>query len=117
MICSPYLCNKILEWALKGPVYVSLHSRNPGPKGAGEVDGGKYTRQSISFGAPSEGVCTNDDDVVFPGMPPEKITHVGVWDAKTGGHLLYGLELPTPVEFMSGDTAKLRPGTIIIEQK
>jgi len=70
--------------------YVSLHTADPGLTGASEVGGGSYARQSVAFSAASGGSTSNTAAVRFEDMPGVTVTHVGIWDAVSGGNFLYG---------------------------
>lgn len=60
---------------------VSLHTGDPGTTGANEATGGSpaYARQSVTMGAPVNGVSTSDQ-VTF-NVPADTYTHFGVWDS------------------------------------
>ena len=71
---SNYLENALINAVLRATtytspatVYVSLWTSDPTDAGSGtEVSGGSYARTSVTFGAPSDGVTTNNADVTFP---------------------------------------------------
>lgn len=82
-----------MPWLIDGPnaasagaagliAEVSLHTGNPGTTGANEATGGDpaYARQSVTMGAPVNGVSTSDQ-VIFD-VPAGTYTHFGVWDAE-----------------------------------
>lgn len=73
--------------------YLAIFTATPGPSGGGtEVAGNGYARQVISFGAPSSGSCSNTVAVTFPVAVIADwgtVTSFGVFDAITGGNLLY----------------------------
>lgn len=89
------LVNHVLRnIAMSSPatVYMGLHTADPTEVGnVGEVSGGSYARQAVSFGAPSDGAVSNDADVVFPEATANwgTITHFTIWDAVSGGNCLY----------------------------
>ena len=70
--------------------YVSLHTADPGLTGASEVSGGSYSRTAVTFSAASSGATSNTGAVTFTSMPAVTVTHVGIWDAASGGNFLYG---------------------------
>jgi hypothetical protein len=108
---SNYLENKMLDHRYGGSdytrpatVYFSLHTADPGEGGAGaEVGTGVWTNyarvaktnNSTNFPAASGGTKSNGTIVDFgtaavTGGPPT-VTHVGIWDAASGGNLMdYG---------------------------
>jgi hypothetical protein len=71
--------------------YLALFTTDPGTSGAsGEVSGGSYARQAITFGSASGGSKASsgtDAAQSFTGMPAESggIPYFGVFDMATGG--------------------------------
>jgi len=67
-----------------------------------------YTRQAITFAAPSNGVVQNSVAVTFGPLTGSiaNITHVGIFDAVSGGNALSILKAPTggTISFSSGDS-------------
>jgi hypothetical protein len=54
------------------PMFLALFATDPGTSGAsGEVTGGSYARQTITFGLPASGVVTSTDAQNFTSMPAE----------------------------------------------
>lgn len=54
------------------PMFLALFTTDPGTAGtSGEVTGGSYARQTITFGAPVAGVVTSTDAQNFTSMPAE----------------------------------------------
>lgn len=110
---SNYLENALINHVLRNTaltspttVYVALYTADPGDADAGtEVSGGSYARQSVSFGAPADGVASNDADVTFPEATANwgTITHVGIRDALTGGNLLFHGALAADKTVNTGD--------------
>ena len=83
--------------ALRGAItHISAHSAAPVEGGASnELTTAPYARQAMSFGAAAS---KSIDSSVVPGIPVaggESATHVGFWDALTGGTLLYWIALPS----------------------
>jgi hypothetical protein len=70
----------------------------------------------VTFGAPSNGVATNNADVTFPTATGSwgTITHVGVHDASTTGNLLYHASLTTSKTVGSGDVFKISSGNLSV---
>lgn len=98
-------------------VYVGLFTTDPTDAGTGtEVAGGSYARTAVTFGAPSNGVATNNADVTFPTATGSwgTITHVGVHDASTTGNLLYHSSLTTSKTVGSGDVFKISSGNLSV---
>jgi len=83
---SNYLKNKVLKDHLKTtPVYIALFNNDV------EVSQASYARQAVAFADPVDGQTSNASDVLFP-IASESwgtITHVGIYDALTGGNPLF----------------------------
>lgn len=102
---SDYLENKILNIVFKNTaytppatVYAALMTATPTDSGGGtEVTGGSYARQALTMGTATAGSITNTVAVVFTGVPAATITHIAVYDASTGGNLLYYNALSTSI--------------------
>lgn len=71
-----------------------------------EVSGGSYARAAVNFNAASGGSATNNGDVTFATATADwgTVTHVGVYDASTGGNLLIYATLDTSKTVSNGDT-------------
>lgn len=93
------LLNAVLRATAYTPpaaVYVALFtSATTEGGGGGEVSGGSYARQAVTFGAPSNGVCSNTGSVVFNNMPAAVVTHVAIMDASSAGNMLFHGPLAT----------------------
>jgi len=73
-------------------VYVGLYTTDPTDANTGtEVSGGSYARQSVTFGAPSNGLSASDADVTFTQATANwgTVGWIGLLDASTSGNLLY----------------------------
>jgi hypothetical protein len=120
MSISNYLEDELLDavfnngsFAVATP-YVSLHTGDPGETGTSEVAGGSYARQSGSFAVASGGSCDSDAVLTFADMPAETVTHVGVWDAVSGGNFLWGGALTASKTTNAGDTFQIGSGDLTI---
>ena len=73
--------------------YLALNTTDPGTTGAGEVTGGSYARQAITFAAASGGSKASSSGQTFTGMPAEAggIPYASLWTAATAGTFLGGL--------------------------
>jgi hypothetical protein len=99
-------------------VYVALYTSDPTDADTGtEVSGGSYARQSVTFGAPSDGTSTNSADVTFPTATGSwgTVTHIGIRDASTGGNLLYYTPLDVSKAITSGDVFKIATGNLSVQ--
>ena len=100
---SDFLENKLLDITLKaGTAYtvaqpkLALFTTDPTDDGSGnECDWTGYARQNISFGTIANGVANSTGTVTFPAVAGADVTvtHIGIYDANTGGNLLYHSEL------------------------
>ncbi len=91
-------------------VYLALYTDDPTDADTGtEISGGSYARQSITFGAPSNGTSTNSAAIEFPAATANwgVITHVGIRDALTSGNLLYHTALDASKTINNGDIFKI----------
>jgi len=98
-------------------VYVSLWTTDPTDAGNGtEVSGGSYARTAVTFGAPSNGVTTNDADVTFPTATASwgTVGWIGINDAATSGNLLYHSPLDVAKTIDSGDIFKITTGNLSV---
>ena len=107
---SNYLENKLLDHALRNTsytpvatVYLALYVGSPTDAGSGGAEVAA-TRQAITFGAASGGTVSNSSSISFTSMPAVTVTHIGVFDASTGGNLLFHGALSSSVVAASGDT-------------
>jgi hypothetical protein len=67
--------------------YASLHTADPGATGANEVAGGSpaYARKAVTFNAASGAARALNATVQFDVPGSTTITHVGYWNAVSGG--------------------------------
>lgn len=105
------------------PLYLGLFTVAPGAGGDGgtEVSGAGYARQAIPFGTPATddgGVTsmTNADDFVFPRAESSwgEVSAWGVFDAGTGGHLLFWQTFGTPQAVQSGNVVAVQEACVMI---
>lgn len=76
--------------------FVSAHTAAPGNSGANEASGGVYARQAYAFPEPAASEIDETDDVDIPIPGGVTVTHVGYWDAVSGGTMLYWIALASP---------------------
>ncbi len=124
---SDYLENKILEHVLKNTsytspttVYAALYTAAPSDSGGGtEVSGSGYARTAITFGAAASGAIANSAAVEFPvasGGNWGTITHFGIFDASSGGNLLYWAALASSKVVNDGEQFKFAIGDIDVTE-
>lgn len=135
---SNYTENQIIESTLRGnafvlptTVYIALFTADPTDADitANEVQTAAFTsyaRQDASGGvggpssgwaAASNGVSSNAKIITFPdndGAAPVIVTHIGIYDAATGGNLLYHSDLVTSKTLQIGDVLSFAVGAITI---
>lgn len=123
---SDYLENKILDHVLKNTtytspttVYVGLFTVTPSDTGGGtEVSGSSYARQSVTFAVASGGSTSNSAIVTFPTATGSWGTVVafGLFDALSGGNLLYWSALNSNRTVSFGDTASFTVGSLVVTE-
>ena len=121
---SNYLENALVNATLRNTsytspatVYLALYTSDPTDADVGtEVSGTSYARQSITFGAPSNGTTTNSAAIEFPqaGGSWGTVTHVGIRDALTTGNLLYHTPLDASKTIATGDVFRIASGSLSV---
>lgn len=121
---SNYLENALINVTLRATaytapttVYLALYTTDPTDADTGtECTGTSYARQSITFGAPSNGVSTNSAAIEFPqaGGAWGTITHIGIRDALTTGNLLYHTPLDASKTIATGDVFRVAAGSLSV---
>lgn len=122
---SNYLENALINATLRNTSYTSptttylaLYTSDPTDADTGtEITGGSYVRQSITFGAPSNGTSTNSAAVEFPQATADwgVISYVGIRDAVTSGNLLYHTALDASKTINNGDVFKITAGNLSVQ--
>jgi hypothetical protein len=121
---SNYLENALINVTLRATaytapttVYLALYTTDPTDADTGtECSGTSYARQSITFGAPSNGVSTNSAAIEFPqaGGAWGTITHIGIRDALTVGNLLYHTPLDASKTIATGDVFRVAVSSLSV---
>lgn len=121
---SNYLENALINHTLRNTalpsptaVYVGLFLSDPTDANTGtQVTGTAYARQPVTFSAPSNGATSNTADIEFPvaGSDWGTITHLGIFDAATGGNLLYHGAFTVSKIIQNGDQFIIRAGDLDI---
>ena len=121
---SNYLENALINVTLRATaytapttVYVALYLTDPTDADTGtECSGTSYARQSVTFGAPSNGASTNSAAVEFPqaGGSWGTITHIGLRDASTAGNLQYHTALDASKTIATGDVFRIATGSLSV---
>lgn len=68
--------------------YASLHTSAPNTSGSNEVSGSGYARQPVTWGSVSGGSASMSGTLDFDGPASGTVTHLGLWDAPSGGTFL-----------------------------
>jgi len=121
---SDYLETALLNHVCRGiaysaptSLYVALYTTAPTDAGGGtEVSGGGYARQQVTFGAPSNGQVTTTATIEFPIATANwgTIVAIGVFDAETGGNLLFYGNLDASKQIFAGDQFRILAGNLTI---
>jgi hypothetical protein len=121
---SNYLENALINATLRNTsytspatVYLGLYTSDPTDADTGtEVTGNGYARQSITFGAPSDGVSTNSAAIEFPQATGSwgTVAYVGIRDASTSGNLLFHTALDASKAIATGDVFRIAIGSLSV---
>jgi hypothetical protein len=121
---SDYAEKLLLDWAMTTGAatrptawYVALFTAAPSDSGGGtQVSTGGYARQSVTFAAATSpgGTTSNTNTVSFTatGANYGTVTHIGIFDALTGGNLLWHGAMTTSKTVNDGDTLEFSIGNI-----
>lgn len=113
--------NKIIDHMLRKvaytpqDIYVALYTGAPSDAGGGtEVSGGSYARQLAGLSAAAAGATSNAGDITFPTATASwgTITHVGLFDAVSGGNLMMWSALDDSKAVGNGDTFQINAGDL-----
>ena len=97
--------------------YVALYTAAPSDSGGGtEVSTGGYARQAVTFAAATSpgGTTSNSGTVSFTasGAAYGTVTHIGIFDAVSGGNLLWHGAMTASKTIADGDTLEFSAGNI-----
>jgi len=121
---SDYAEKAVLDWLMGGATptrpsahYIALYTAAPSDSGGGtEVSGSGYSRQSTTFDEASTpgGTTSNSAAVNFTASGGDwgTITHMGIFDASSGGNLLWHGSLTASKVIEDGDTLSFAIGNI-----
>lgn len=105
--------------------YVGLFSAAPANDAAGgtELAGNGYQRQAVTFGAPATDTgnvrkIANANNISFGPASADWLQAVafGIFDASSGGTLLYWDVLTTPKTIQQDDYGQFAPGTLVVKE-
>jgi len=129
MPTSDFIEQKLLETLLNNAAfptvsttYVALHTTSPLDDGSGaECVGTNYARIDTgaftSMTAITDGQTENTAEIAFAQASDGTwgtITHVGLWDAVSGGNLIYHGALTSSKTIDANDTFKIAAGDLIV---
>jgi hypothetical protein len=128
---SDFLENELLDHVLgnaaysaPATVYVALYTAAPTDAGGGTpVSGGSYARKDVTnnatnWPAAAAGVKSNGTTITFATATANwgTIVAVGIFDAVTGGNLLYWATLTNSRTVFNGDTVSFAAGDIVVTE-
>lgn len=92
-----------------GPVFIQLHTADPGAAGTTSVSVGSTARQSLTFAAPAAHALAASaaPSAWTNGGTSETLTHVSVWSASSAGTFLFSAALASSQAWASGNTFTL----------
>lgn len=115
-----FLCPALAAPTRPAALFISLHTANPGETGAatGEIGAGLgYSRQPVTFGAPSGGGTSNTNTLTFGAATGAwgTASHFGVCKSNVRGtaDLIYYAPITTPRTVGVGQSTSFAPGSII----
>lgn len=120
---SDYVENLSLNWLLTTSAatrpsawYVALFTTDPTDAGTGtEVTGGSYARKAVTFNVTND-TAVNAANVLFDTATASwgAISHVAVYDAATGGHLLFHGAASSTKQIDTGDAYLISAGNLSV---
>lgn len=121
---SAYLRDNLIEHALgvasftmPTNVYLALFTTDPTIDDDGvEVSGGSYARQQLSLDTASNGRCASNTSETFSSLPACVITHWGIYDASSGGNLLYFGKFDIPIIRNAAENLVIASGNIAVSE-
>ena len=124
MSASNYLENKILDHVLgssalaqPSALYVALSTGSFNDDNSGtELSGNGYSRKVITFGTASSGSISNNSAVEFDTATGSwgSVSHFGLFDASSGGNLLYHGAFSASKTIETGDILKIASGSLTV---
>lgn len=124
---SQYLGGQIAEW-LRGnamasapaSIYLALSSTTIAGTGVGITElGGTYARQPITLSAVSQSegtgtITSNSAPLSFTGLAATVATHFAIFDAVTGGNMLFFGPIAAPISVSVGGTISFASGIVVV---
>lgn len=97
-------------------LFVALHTSDPTETGtANEVAGGGYTRQPVTFSAPTDGAAPSSVLVSFTvtGVNIGQVTHCSIWDAVSSGNAWLKGPLRISLPLNDGDVIRFDVAALV----
>lgn len=124
---SNYLEDALLDHSLgttaytaPSAVYLALFTSDPADDASGtELSGNGYARESVSFNASSSGSATGPTSATefsASGGDFGTVTHFALFDALTGGNMLFYGSLTSSKTITDGDTLRFAVSSITITE-
>ena len=124
MSASNYLELKLLDHVLgstsysqPSAIYVALSTGSFNDDASGtELSGNGYTRKVVTFGTASSGSISNNSAVEFDTATGDQgtISHFGIFDASSGGNLLYHGAFSSSKVISTGDVLKISSSSLTV---
>ena len=121
MSFSNHAENLVLDWLLTNGTatrptawYVGLFTSDPTDADTGtEVSGGSYARTAVTFSVTGN-AATNTAAVEFPAATASwgTVSHIAIYDASTGGNMLFHTALDTAKAITDGDVFRIPTGDL-----
>ena len=114
MLTNAYVTT-ILE-AIRAECYLGLHFDDPELAGhyASECSGGGYKRVQAFFTETASRNIWLEEPVLFTGMLPTRVTHIGGWNKIKDGDLMFQAKLPSPWNIVNGGGMQLVTGDVVV---
>ncbi len=111
MSITRHFASEVLKQYLRGELYLSLHTGDPGETGANEVAGRAYRREACgdAFKESADGLFLNARELEFYDLPTCDVTHVGLW---SGQRLIWSEQSESVRNVKSGDSIRFGEGKI-----
>lgn len=84
--------------------------------GQAELSGGGYARTQVTFGSAASGQITNSAAIEFPEATTSlgTVSHWGLFDAATGGHMLLNGAFDSPKLIEAQDILRISAGSLTL---
>lgn len=118
MSLTNYGEDKLLElFKGAGTYYVGLFTASPSEEGGGtEISAGGYARQKVTFGSAAGGAMSNSAAIEFPTATADwgTATAWALFDAATGGNMLWYGDITVPKALYSGDIYRVNANNLTL---